>query len=214
MVSIREYLFSRAGGGGGLDRSFYARRRKQVWRVTSLLKSPRKTGTQQHISHWLNQKQSIKIRSTRSSLINSFYLNPPSVSVNEYTWCNTNFICSCIVGSIVRLFYFIKSRPRLLSRGYNFCTFPPIVANISRGALVSLDTATVIDISLRKKLTYTIFFISDSVEIQQKGFAVISVVSCIGPKFAKAIIMIKKYSLLFPRIKTFYEPLVVQTSSR
>ena len=106
----------------------------------------------------LNQKQSIKIRSTWSSLINSFYLNPPSLSLNEYSWCNTNFICSCIVGSIMRLFYFIKSRPRLLSRGYNLCTFPPIVANISCGALVSLDTTTVIDISLRKKLTYKIFF--------------------------------------------------------
>ena len=160
MAYIREYLFSR--GGGGLDRSFYARRRKQVWRVTSLSKSPRKTGTQQHSFHWLNQQQSIKIRSTWSSLINSFYLNPPSLSVNEYTWCITNFICSCIAGSIMRLFYFTKSRPRLLSRGYNLCTFPPIVANISCGALVSLDTTTVIDISLQKKWT-TQSFTSDPV---------------------------------------------------
>ena len=158
MASIREYLFSRGGWGGQLDRSFYARRRKQVWRVTSLSKSPRRTGTQQHRSHWLNQKQSIKIRSTWSSLINSFYLNPPSLSLNEYTWRNANFICSCIAGSIMPLFYFTKSRPRLLSRRYNLCTFPPIVANISCGALVSLDTTTVIDISLRKKLTYKIFF--------------------------------------------------------
>ena len=110
----------------------------------------------------LNQKQSIKIISTWSCLINSFYLNPPSLSLNEYTWCNTNFICSCIVGSIMRLFYFIKSRPRLLSRGYNLCTFPPVVANISCGALVSLDTTTVIDISLRKELTYTIFYLWSS----------------------------------------------------
>ena len=82
MSYIREYLFS--WGGGGLDPSFYARRPKQVRRVTSLSKSPRRTGTQQHSSHWLNQKQSIKITSSWSSLINSFYLNPPSLSLNEY----------------------------------------------------------------------------------------------------------------------------------
>ena len=111
----------------------------------------------------------------------------------------------------MRLFYFTKSRPRLLSRRYNLCTFPPIVANISCGALVSLDTTTVIDISLRKKLTYTIFYLWSSRNPAKRFCSFSSLVSCIGPNITKAIIMIKKYSLLFPRIKTFYEPLVVQT---
>ena len=72
--------------------------------------------------------------------------------MHNYTWRNTNFICSCIAGSIMRLFYFTKSRPRLLG------TFPPIVANISCGALVSLNTATVIDISLQNTINIHNFF--------------------------------------------------------
>ena len=163
MAYIREYVYYI----GGLDPSFYARRSGQILQNKfdgwlHIQNRPEGLGPNNTVKHWLNQKQSIKIRSTWSSLINSFYLNPTSLSLNEYTWCNTNFICSCIVGSIMRLFYFIKSRPRLLSRGYNLCTFPPIVANISCGALVSLDTTTVIDISLRKELTYTIFYLWSS----------------------------------------------------